>query len=642
MSNKNQQTVISYDDEDKGFLLEVPTITNSEVRKNYVETIQKSGHVVRTKPGIVEERIEHGIMTEVQKRTSQIDRKLFEKKALEEVDKKLIELNLVAEDGRLLIPEENRTIAIVQATRALLKKEISNRYKFTKAQLMKISRQSSSNMQYLDKVLSNMRSKKNYIIEEKVVSDDFQTIRVERLSLSFFTAFGISSEEKNNSTSSMAITVADEESLRKVSLREMKDTDELIIEHDTNYIPYIVRPTQTNYHEGHIRIENSIFYSFDSEYTAPMYKIAEQWKDNWVRNIFTMIPLQKRFGSKYGVKKKLNPKYDKNNPDMTPADRYLKNIYNHYIYEVDKNDQYIYDDDYLKEFKFFKKLVLQKAINELEVKTNYRIRIIEIREGGHPLYSYNCSLLDLIKKGKAIYTESVNTVVIGSPRGQLKFIQFEITEKKPQKVKSIVNLKSPSYYAAIRLQLDKIDNKKETVVNLDKYAKSLKKNFPENFNPILEIETYEDLLEKVEKNYLAILELRKLLRLGLKKLSSIVYCPKYMLAYDKASKNTGLQKYADRLGDDAIECLEVIYSDNPDLRDIDLDSIGEKKIEDFLPFAFSCDGEKFASITSKNYIEYSMEIHKAIKEKRRKRFKSFESMHKKREFIYTFIDESIL
>lgn len=601
------------------FLIEDKTLTRAEIRPTKVFVRDNFGKLIKVaKSGVVEKRIENRIITVIQKRTHSIDIHSIENEAMEIVNAKLKALN-IAEIGK-----EIYSIAIAEECRKLIKLKVSNRFEFTKKGILEIAKTSSNNIYHLTEVLQNLQSKETRKFEELYVSDDFSEIR------------------KRDQTASFLPTLGEDYSLTNKDLNE-----KIIFTVNEDLLPYMIAPNKKSYgSKGYIVIYNDIIDEFEFTHTLSMYKIIMDIEKIWQNAKFSYKEVQARFGTKYGVKKKKtynkiylnsitkiseNKFQDKEKDIFTLKeentkiafyskvkffeilsdekgeyfikDKIEKDRFGDPIYEEDEDSNYIYEEDYYSTYRFFKRDVIDKAIAEINKKSPFIIKLIEHRKGGL----------------KATPIEA---------------IQFQVTRKKNNVFNNMMKYRSLGYYAATRINFHKLKNTKTAISNLDEYAKKLDENFDngEFQKPILEIQTLSDLAEKVEENYEAIVAIKDMLLLNIIELSHLTFSEEYLVIFDTSTPRNQFKMH-NRLGDDAIECLEFINKHYMKEIEKDQNKTTATPIFSFLPFEFFSEvKERPITISQKSYGEMKEEIETAIKNGQKSAFKKFKNKDVKNQF----------
>ena len=280
-NNKNNQR----------YLFEDKNITNAEYRpgKNKVKNLDNT--IAYKKTSILEKKIAFNIQAEVQKRTSTINRQEIEEEATNIINHKLIKLNLVDETGKVLISKEMREIAIAEESRKIMKMKINNRFEFSKNELLEITKTSSNNAYHLSKTLNNLQGKDTHTIYESYVTEDFSEIRQRKMNINMFPMTG-----------------------EDISLTNLDSDEKILIKIDEDYIPYTIVPNKRSIgdKQGFNMLFADIFESFTSEYSQIFYKIIVDIENIWQNKEYTYKEFQKFFGTKYGIKKKIdalgNPK----------------------------------------------------------------------------------------------------------------------------------------------------------------------------------------------------------------------------------------------------------------------------------------------------------------------------------------------
>lgn len=601
------------------FLIEDKTLTRAEIRPTKVFVRDNFGKLIKVaKSGIVEKRIENRIITVIQKRTHSIDIPSIENEAMEIVNAKLKALNIAE------IDKEIYSIAIAEECRKLIKQKVSNRFEFTKKGILEIAKTSSNNIYHLTEVLQNLQSKETRKFEELYVSDDFSEIR------------------KRDQTASFLPTLGEDYSLTNKDLNE-----KIIFTVNEDLLPYMIAPNKKSYgSKGYIVIYNDIIDEFEFTHTLSMYKIIMDIEKIWQNAKFSYKEVQARFGTKYGVKKKKtynkiylnsitkiseNKFQDKEKDIFTLKeentkiafyskvkffeilsdekgeyfikDKIEKDRFGDPIYEEDEDSNYIYEEDYYSTYRFFKRDVIDKAIAEINKKSPFIIKLIEHRERGL----------------KATPIEA---------------IQFQVTRKKNNVFNNMMKYRSLGYYAATRINFHKLKNTKTAISNLDEYAKKLDENFDngEFQKPILEIQTLSDLAEKVEENYEAIVAIKDMLLLNIIELSHLTFSEEYLVVFDTSTPRNQFKMH-NRLGDDAIECLEFINKHYMKEIEKDQNKTTAAPIFSFLPFEFFSEvKERPITISQKSYGEMKEEIETAIKNGQKSAFKKFKNKDVKNQF----------
>jgi len=602
------------------FLIEDKTLTRAEIRPTKVLVRDDFGKLIKVaKSGMVEKRIENRIITEIQKRTHSIDIPSIENEAIEIVNVKLKALKITEVD------KEKYSIAVAEECRKLIKSKVSNRFEFTKKGILEMSKTSSNNIYHLADVLQNLQSKETRKFEELYVSDDFSEIR------------------KRDQTASFLPTLGEDYSLTNKDLNE-----KIIFTVNEDLLPYMIAPNKKSYgSKGYIVIYNDIIDEFEFTHSLSMYKIVMDIEKIWQNAKFSYKEIQARFGTKYGVKKKKtynkiylnsitqiseNKFQDKEKDIFTlkqendqkiafytkmkfyeilsdekgeyfVKDKIEKDRFGDPIYEEDENSNYIYEEDYYSTYRFFKRDVIDKAIAEINKKSPFIIKLIEHRERG----------------------------LKATP---IEFLQFQVTRKKNNVFNNIMKYRSLGYYAATRINFHKLKTTKTAITNLDEYAKKLDENFDndEFQKPILEIQTLSDLADKVEENYEAIMAIKDILLLNIIELSHLTFSEEYLVVFDTSTPRNQFKMH-NRLGDDAIECLEFINKHYMKEIEKDQNKTMSPPIFNFLPFEFFSEVKgRPITISQKSYEEMREEIEISIKNGQKSAFKKFKNKEVKNQF----------
>ena len=589
----------------KSFLFEDRSIARAEIVSDKEAITSKSGEIQVFGGSKIKKRIHYRILAMIQKRNASFPRKEIEDEAIRNVSEKLRKNELIYTDEKgtekCLITPKTYEVAVNQEINSIIRTKIGNKFHFTKEEILLISKNKHNNIYHLEKVLNNMRSDEMHVITELETDDNFQNIIERKMSIRFITGYGYAYINNDATMDENSIEMRNDGNF---SFKDLPSDSQIVIEIHPDFIPYLIAPNKNSFTKGFIKLFNDTIESFEFEHTLALYKIVVESEKIWQDVKFTYLELLKRFGSNKGKKKKLNPKY---NPEtMHISKKYLMNAKNEYIYELDSNNNFIYESDYIKTYRFFKSYELSNAIKELNETTPYFVNLIEHRQNN-------------------------------SPRGLLKYVQFQIIRKNINKQNNNMKYSSIGYYATTRLFFYKFDNKQELINNLKKYAEHLDEKFQKEFKePILELQTLSELTKRAELNSECILKIKNLLNENHLELSKYKFSEEYLVVFDVSKKQIlsgGIRLYP-RLGNDAIVCWEHLMNNYPEL----INKLPEikKTFIDFLKFEFySEDEQKFITVTKKNYLSYESEIDKAIKTAKKNYFKSFKNIKTKRLFYDT-------
>lgn len=567
-------------------LFEDKQITNAEYRPTKKLHKTKSNEIIYYKTSAIEKRIQFNLHVEIQKRTFTLDKEAIEKEAEDIVNRKLIDNNLVdKETGKCLVSGSVRNIAIAEESRNIIKSRVNNTFEFSKKELLDITNTSPNNAYHLEKVLKGLIGKDTYKIIESYVTDDFSEIR-----------------QRKKNVSLIPVTGED------ISLTNVNSEDKIIIKIEEDFIPYLIAPNKASKElsTGFNIIQGEIFESFDSEYAQILYKIIEDIKNIWQNKIYTYKEIQSLFGTKYGVIKKLDPKTGKP----------LKNKDNDFIYELDKEDNFIYADNYLDTWRFFKRDVLKKALIEINSdKTPYIVKIIEVRE---------------------------------NRKKPLEGIKFQIDRKKDSSYNNLALYGSVYYYTVVQRQFERARGSEPLIEDMKVYAQAESftkqldtyresgENFP---TPINGAHNFNELFKRVENNVQAIKKIKSLLARNIEKISHLKFNEKYLVVVDSTSVNSGRLRLQKRLGNDAIECYDAIIDKYEDIINEDTNK-NVKDLKNFINFKFKdkVSGD-FININKSNLEDYRSRIEASIELGNKRDFKGFKAMSVKKEFYKIFFGE---
>ena len=577
----NQLTM--FNSKNNNFLIEDTTITNATMEKGELIITHDSGAIERKKTGQVEKRITNKIIMHFQQNNHSYDRIDAERRATEIIKEDLKSKNITQ------LSEKIFEVAVSSKVREIMKEEIKNEFKCPKNKFRQMAETSANNDQHLNSVLDNLQSKDAYKITELTVDENYNLIK-RNLSVQFLPTGG--EEIKLSNTT-------DEE-------------DNIILKINEDLIPYVVVPNKNSYTSGYIILNNweMLIDMFDFTYTDIIYKLCIQIEKIWQNKKYTFPEVQSMCGTKYGVKKKLNPDFNPKNKDSKPHERFLKNKLGDYLYEM-KGDSYVYEEDFHTSYRFFKRDVLEPAIEEINKKTPYHIILIEHRRG--------------------------NKV-----RTPIEYIQFQVTRKKNSKMLDDIKYSSMGYYAATRLFWHKYDNKEELVGNMDSFAEKLqdeflKGNFKQN---ILEISSLNELNETTQNNREAINQIKTIFAANIDELAHYSFSEKYLVIFDTSTPKR--RAFYSRLGDDAISCLERLVELHPAQIKQALTSKEETSntnMLDFTPFEFyDAISERWITISKFNFEQYETNLNTEISKGNKKAFKGFKNRGIKKEFFQRFVD----
>lgn len=567
-------------------VFEDKTMSDAEYRPSKKFHKNKENIITYNKTSSIEKRINFNIKGEIQRRTFSIDREAIEEEASQIVNKKLIELNLVADDGKVLIGADIRNIAIAEEARKIIKNRVDNKFSFTKKELLNITDTTPNNAYHLDKVLNGIIGKETHKITETYVSEDFKEVRQRSLNI---TAFPVTGED--------------------ISLTNLNSEDRVLIKIEEDYIPYLIAPNKISkeLNKGFNIYYEEIYESFESDYAQSLYRIIAGIENIWQSEIYGLKKLNSLFGTKYGVIKKIDPK----------TKRPMKNKHNDYIYEIDDNDDYVYSDDYMKSWKYFKRDVLDKGLLEINSdKTPYIVKIIEIRE---------------------------------NRKRPLEGIKFQISRKKSYTYNNYIRYTSLSYYVTLQLQFNKAETKQDLIQSMEEYSKSeglaelLEKHKEEGIpftKPIHNTRNYKELESRLVRNVESIREIKKIFALNMEELGHLKFDEDYLVVLDTSTSRSGRLKIRKRLGNDAIECLSAIKEGYEDIIREKIEQ-KEKDLKLFLSFKFNDKiSGKFIHINKNNLEEHRKQIEASIELGQRKDFKGFKAMLVKKEFYRVFFGEN--
>lgn len=599
---------------DDSFFFEDAKITRAEVVKEKREIPQANGSIKIESTSKLKKRIHYALTTAIQKNTQSFDRKVIEKQAEAEVIEEMIAFGFgkTPEDITLTNDKEvyNRyRIAVVNRIATKIKKEVSNKFYFLKSEILEITKTTTNNYSHLEKILNDMRSENRAIVTEKKISNDYSKIYDEKMSISFITGFGHSVEIESSlfeAATTNDIIMGNNEEL---SFKDLPQNAKIIIQVHPDFLPYLINPHKNKYTDGFIQIFNKTLCSFSYDATEYLYKIAIEYEALNLSKKFTYIELLKRIPSNYGKKKKLNPKYT---PDMHVSHKFLKNNRNEYIFEMDRSGNFIYEDDYLKTYRFFKKEVLQPAIEDLNSNSDYIVKLIEHRH----------------KNLK---------------NGIIEFIQFSIQKKKTNvKEYSSSFYNDIAYYITARVAVNYALNKKDGIDNLEKYALKLREALDKEGDKffigknIAGIKTIEEAELRVKENANAIQKIKNFLFQNYKETSTLWFDEKLLVVLDKKDWAKRTVGQYPMLGEDAIQCWNKIESLYPGLINKEKKD-ASKDLTYYLPFEFfSKDEGRYLTVTASKLNIYEPEIIESISQKNKKHFKAFKNMKLKKSFFENF------
>lgn len=549
------------------FLQKDMDMIHSEKVFNDLVIVNNDGSETRKQSGVVAERIKDRIYMMVQKITvSTIDRNFLEKEFKKEV---LLDMN---NKGIVTIDSEVIDYAIEDKIRNFIKQNISNEFLISKDDLLDMAQAGSKNLSYvLENIIPFMNSSEIEKVVERSVDENYNKI-TKKLHIPTMPTFGI--KEYDDQT---------------------KGEDQFIVRINPDML---VRLVGINKNAPYATIYLVAKDKLDSKYTRTLYEllarcvgIMNRYDKKIGKVSFTYKELLLIFGSDLGKKKKRNPKY---NPNTMPKSEEFLVQNGNQIYEVDKNDNIIHEDDYKKTYNDFKVKILNVALNEYNNKTDYTIKLNEIKRS---------------KLGKI------------SQRGAIELIEFIVTDDRP--------ITTNNYIAS--LYFFKSNPKNYTLSQIKEAIKTKSNDFNRN-TIIADLKTTEELieLELIENN--KAFNIIKNLLLNNQELKDLYFDDNYCVVYNKILKIDGK---ASRIGDNCIECLERIQLDYPNIKD--LSSINEKqvKIESYVPFTIVFNDENIR-VNKRNYNNYKDHIEKLIKENTPKSFKGFKSKFIKQDFLKTF------
>ncbi|MGB3751301.1 MAG: replication initiation protein [Arcobacteraceae bacterium] len=533
------------------FLYKDTLISGSELRRDHSLVEHIGGKIERKKTGVMQQRIAREIFTEIQQRTIST----FKRKDIENQMKQIVLEDIKSKDIKN-VTKEIYDVAVAQRVNEYIKKNIDNEFMFSDKEIQEITQSSSNNVAYVkNKVLPSMRSNNSHIVYENYVTDDYSEIRTKRLDISYFPTFGDDYSQK------------DPNGERKIIVRLNQDL-----------LPYIVSPNKNSY-SSYITLHSEVMNTFDSTYTECIYEIVMQYKAIWRNKRFTYKELRERFGTMHGIKKKLNPDYDPET--MTSSQKYLKNINNQPMYEVDKKSNFVYEDNYKSTYRTFKRDVLNVAIGEMNSKTDYDITIIEHRTNN-------------------------------AANGAIEYIQFEVQDNHPVRFMKFLSILVFHKYNENNLSLKEI-------------TKELK-NEDSRFELLEELNITEDILENdLIKNNTSYKTIKTLLKEEESISKNYIFDEEYLVVKDIKTK--------ERMGDTPAECLHYLKTTYPKLFiDDDFIKNANCEIKDFLPFEVT-HKEKSYMVYNKNYKEHEEKINIEIEANNKRAFKKFKSKYIKQEFI---------
>jgi len=601
---------------DNSYFFEDAKITRAEIIETKQELAQKNGAIKLESGSKVKKRIHYSLISAVQKMTSSINRKEIESNAEKIVIDKMIEKKLITSYDDLI--EKNSIelnniykIAVMNEISSTIKKIVPNKFYFSKKEIFDIAKVSTNNTYHLEKILNNMRSENSAVITEKKISDDLSNIYDEKMMISFITGYGYRVDVEPSLFSSGATNDISLDVNQNFVFKDLPSEAKIIIEIHQDFLPYLINPHKNKYSEGYIQIFNRTINLFNFEHSTTLYKLIIEIKAIWQNRKFTYMELLKRFGSNFGKKKKIDPKYK---PDMHVSKKFLKNIKNEYIFEMDRQGNILYEEDYLKTYRFFKKEIILPAIEEINEHSEYIVNLIEHREKN--------------LKNSAI-----------------EFIQFEVNRKKEEELDKTNKYLSIEKYLTARIALSNIDNNKEPITNLNSYANKLKEIIDKEgdaFFASKQLSNLSSLLdaeERIRTNLECINKIKKFLLNNYKETSSLWFDEEYWVVFDKSTraKRYGNNQFLyTRLGNDAIQCWETIESKYNLLINTSPD-FDSKNLTSYLNFEFFSENDKkFITVNTNNIMNYEFEIFDAIKSKKNKYFKGFKNIKMKKLFMESF------
>lgn len=610
------QSLLDFDEGNRTYkntYIEDSNITNAELVKGSLTIKSNSGEITRIKTGMVEKRIMNKLIIKIQQNSIGYDRKAVEIEAENQINEDLKKKNITT------ISQEVYDIAVAAKVREIMKVQVENEFKIPRKKFFELAETTENNYQYLDQILKSLSSKDSYRLNEKYVDENYE-IREKKLNVQFFPTTG-----------------------EDISITSNSDEDDnILIKINEDIIPYLIVPNKNSYTNGYVIVENAaeLLDLFTFQHTDVLYKTILQVKNNWRNQKFTFKELQSRFGTRYGVKKKFTSEYkkiieeskkylidelniDNNAKDFNKklesrikellknnkVEKFEKSRLGDYIHEVDKNGDLIYEDDFYKSYRFFKREVLQPAIDE-------------------------------INSDKTLYT-----VVLEEERGKnnrIEKIYFQVTKKVNTKLYEKIKYSSLGYFVATQLQLSKLEKKQEPIKYLDSFAETIQETILSgkfNFSDY-NIDNLEMLEEKVKNNYNAINKIVKILSSNTPTLSHLQFDTKLLIVFD--IKNKQKHYSFSRIGNDAEECLKVLVDNYPNEVKEALNKINNsdnKKIEDFLTFEFKKLNDEWITINKDNIDAHRIDIDISLKNSLKRNFKSFKNKDVKKEFFERFLGE---
>lgn len=574
MSNENLKIILNDgNDNTKRFLMENTAVTNAEYLPRKRMEKQKDNSIVYKKSSVIEKRIQFFILAHVQQNTNAVDRVEIENRAMKNINKDLIALKLVEPDGKLMIPKSFYKIAIAEEVRKLIKKEIDNKFLFTRRELQHIAKVNSRNITHLNNVLKDMAGKDTHTVTETYISDDYSEIRERKLNVQMFPVTG-----------------------NDISLTNIDEDEKLIVKIEEDLMPYLIAPHKGTVNRGYNLLQGEIFEAFESEYAQILYKILVDIKDSPQNKVFTYKELQLLFGTNYGVVKALDEK-------GVPR----KNQNQEFIYELDEYKNRIYMENYKTTWKSFKQFVLTKAIAEINSdKTPYIIEMHEIRDS---LRKPITGIMFIIKNKK---TDT--------------FLNFERYNSLSYYCSVAAQFEKSKMNQGLINDLDKYAEVLVQPINAGGI-----------YTPLFAgTSCIEELKELVSHNVVAIKAIKEILSLNIPNLNHLKFNETYMVVVDGRTVRKSSLRLQTRLGDNAIDSYKNLINTYSKTIEKHRDN-AEDEFSNFLPFKyFSKKSGKLISVTKKNIDEHLSEIKDSIRTGDKRAFKGFLSRMFKNDFYTRF------
>mgnify|MGYP005627066905 CR=1 FL=1 len=549
----------------KSFYLETAEIVDADMK--LVPTYKK------TEKGVIKEtisplslKVEGRIKSEIQKKASAIDFDVFEQKARIAIDIKLKQMNI------LNIDRNKYNVAVIEEIRNIIRKEVPSVLKINKAEYFNLTDNLTKNTSQALRLIENIKNTRKFALTEKYLSEDYSTIRTRRIQGTFISSSGDDIVEGINDP----------------------QNESIILHFDPVLWSYYIAVNRLKIlNKGFIHIYTDTIDAFSSHHTFTMYYIVKKYEKIWRNVKFEYRDLQKKFGTHYGVKKQ----YDNEGVPMLGRDGET-------LYQVDKNGDYVYEDNYLSSYRFFKRDILQKRIEE--INSDKTIFHVEIE--------------DNVVRGRAFNG----------------FLKFAITRKKSVKYKDSPNYQNAGLYMAIRHYFIEysLSYKPRDISEITEEAHSYNAHLAEGKykKPIPGIFSLSDLKTKVAENCIAIKEIKAIFSNNFLCLKHYYFDERYLVVIN----GNRTQSFLSRLGDDALTSL-IKLREFLDTQDLVSSIIQPSTLVDFLPFTFS-NHTTSIRITIDNLDEKIKMIDLEINNKNHKAFKAFKNIETKKKFKTLFFE----